>query len=527
MVASAGKSNGRPKDWDPDAEQSIIGAIFLENDAAARVALAPEEFYDPRARETFAAILRLRRKARPIDPVTIADELGHRAFAVGDDYVSECVGKVPTAGNVEFYAAIVREHAITRSVHLQASELLHSQLAGGELLARARQSWGALLERKAEAKLELPLPPNVEAVLRSDAFKRAQTTFRTGFHFLDRLLDGGVKCRQLTSLAAPTGAGKTAFACELARRLCKFRPVLYISTEIEKEELGARTAGPLIGARASELLSLQVDPLLAADAIAGWPIYLHELDDDDLGVSDIAALAERMRNTEGDAPIIIVDYLQHLANAADDNALRVTVKRIANQLRRLARAFDTAVIAISSVSRSFYGPGARKLLEEEEDPRAWLTAGKESGDIEYATAVFLYLETDGFVDVNGYSHARIVVAKSRRGRPGFVGLKFHGPTGAWFDSSDALQEMGPARRFAELERRILQAVKDATHPITKSDVPGILRSNKSETLQAIERLIAGKKLETYDMKRMNGSGQLRTVKGLALPGQQGALNVAN
>lgn len=515
------------KRWDTNAEASILGAVLLRNEALDKVPLAPDDFHDPRHREVWRAMLSLARKRKGIDPVLLEAELGEDITrAVGGlPFLSDLVRLVPTADNVEFYVALVRDTAITRRIHLAASALLHSGLEGPDLAAKARELLRDVAPAPAEQSAAVPPAPTAAEVLRSSAFAQPQSTWATGFGKLDELLDGGIKARQLTCLAASTGAGKTAFACELSRRLCMERPILYVSTEIEPEELAARVAGPLVGARASEILALRVDPREAAVAVDGWPIHLLEFDTDVAGLPEIAANAEALRNSEGHAPIIVVDYLQHLANAADDGELRVTVKRIATGLRRLARTLDTAVIAISSVGRGFYGPGSRKMLADEEDPRAWLAAAKESGDIEYSTAVFMFLETDSHVGVTGESHARLIVAKSRRGMHGFVGLKFHGPTGRFYDSDAALTEMGPQRKIAELERNILALIKNAPQPLVGNDVVAKIGGKRVQVLDAIKRLTAAGQLVTLEMRRPDANGRPRKVSGLALGQSQPALNL--
>ena len=67
-------------------------------------------------------------------------------------------------------------------------------------------------------------------------------SYATGLADLDALLGGGVSTRQLTSVLGPPGAGKSQWCLSLARYLSPVLPTLYVSTELEADELCARVA---------------------------------------------------------------------------------------------------------------------------------------------------------------------------------------------------------------------------------------------------------------------------------------------
>lgn len=365
-----------------------------------------------------------------------------------------------------------------------------------------------------------PPPPTAEEVLLSSAFAAPQATYSTGFVALDRLCDGGFKARQLTVVAAPPGSGKTGLALGWARQLSRYRPVLYVSTELEVTESAARAAAPDLGRRPSELLSLAANPAEAAHAIAGVPIYLAELDGPGSGgIPAIWHMAENIKRTTGVAPAVVVDYMQAIT-PDDPDAKRLSVTAVAGELRRLARDLDAPVVAVSTTGRAFYGANGRKLMEGEEDPRAWLAAAKESGDIEYAAAVFLYLDTSDVVTADGDASARLIVAKSRRGRVGFVGLTFHGALGYFSERAGALGEMGPARREAMMAKAIIAAVA-ATRPapikeyLRNGGVPGFRGKDVADMVDTLAA--AGDLIATFE-QRPNAAMAMRAVKVFYVPG---------
>lgn len=124
------------------AEQSVLGAILLRNDALERVLhLSPDDFFDPRNRVVFEAMLSLHADDLPIDVVLLQDRLGEKVQAIGGlSYLSDLATLVPTADNITYYAEVVATAARTRRVRLRLSEIASNmQLEGPELLARAEQ----------------------------------------------------------------------------------------------------------------------------------------------------------------------------------------------------------------------------------------------------------------------------------------------------------------------------------------------------------------------------------------------------
>ena len=87
-----------------DAEQSVLGAILLENSAIDRAieVLTPDDFYKEAHRRIYLAMLTLSEAAEPIDLITLpealrkADELDRVGGAA---YISTLVNTVPNAAN--------------------------------------------------------------------------------------------------------------------------------------------------------------------------------------------------------------------------------------------------------------------------------------------------------------------------------------------------------------------------------------------------------------------------------------------
>src|SRR5687767_5079646 len=113
-VAPAELSLDRPLPQNPEAERSVLGSILIDNGAYYRVAssIRPEDFYRDAHRIIFAILSDLANADRPMDVITLKDELNKRGLldqAGGGAYVSSLVDGIPDIGNVEHYGRIIKE----------------------------------------------------------------------------------------------------------------------------------------------------------------------------------------------------------------------------------------------------------------------------------------------------------------------------------------------------------------------------------------------------------------------------------
>ena len=121
-----------------DAERSILGAILLRNEKLNELeSLSEEDFYDPRNQAVFAAMRALEGLSKPIDPITLEEQLkkASKLDAIGGmAYLSELALVVPTADNVPHYAEIVQNKHTARRLMLAASEIFSLEMSKTEAL---------------------------------------------------------------------------------------------------------------------------------------------------------------------------------------------------------------------------------------------------------------------------------------------------------------------------------------------------------------------------------------------------------
>src|SRR5271165_306917 len=104
-----------------EAERSILGAILLDNFSYNQAAehLKPEDFSLDSHRRIYTRMMDLAESSRPIDMITLVEELDRRKElqAVGDvGYISGLVDGVPDRPSIEHYIKIVRDKALLRGL---------------------------------------------------------------------------------------------------------------------------------------------------------------------------------------------------------------------------------------------------------------------------------------------------------------------------------------------------------------------------------------------------------------------------
>ena len=181
-----------------EMEQSVLGAILLENEALAKVleVLDERDFYQDAHRWIFQAMIELFEENVPIDLLTVTERLRkkERLEAVGGaTYLAELVELVPTAANVWHHARVVREKAVLRGLIQTATSIVTDSYEDTEdvdmLLDRAEQAIFEISQRKATSGFM-----HINAILKG-SFKRIEQLYErkelvtgvpTGFIEFDR-----------------------------------------------------------------------------------------------------------------------------------------------------------------------------------------------------------------------------------------------------------------------------------------------------------------------------------------------------
>ncbi len=407
-----------------EAEQSVLGAILLENAALSSVIeiLAPEDFYKSSHKKIFLAMRDLYEKNEPIDLVTLTEQMSRKEQLEevgGASYLSSIVNQVPTSANVRYHSKIVKEKALLRGLITTATEIVSMGYDEGvevnELLDRAETKVFSLSEKMIKSSyvhVKEVLKDTIELVDKLYNKKELITGLPTGFQDLDELTTG-FQPGDLIVVGARPGMGKTSFCLNIAAHVgieVKV-PVVIFSLEMSKELLVLRmvcseaevdSKSVRSGYHTKEDYRKLVN---AAGRLAEAPIYI---DDAFNSVLEIRAKARRLKAEHG-LGLIIVDYLQLMRGEGSFTAREQVISDISRSFKALAKDLSVPVIVISQLNRS---------CEQRGDDKHPLIADlRESGAIEQDADTILFLYRGDYYKVKNAEPgvADLDVAKQRNG----------------------------------------------------------------------------------------------------------------
>jgi replicative DNA helicase len=471
--------------YNQEAESSVLGGVLLYEKALDQVVdvVASADFYHPLHREIYKAFLDLRAALKPIDPITVADQMrangsysALKAFN-GEAYFSELTTAVVTVENLKYHAELVLDAARRRRL-IEYHE--SGKRAAGDLNLDVDQ----LLEHNQLALKELDLeptktaqvaPPLVAESVRADWARPLPPAIPTKIRQLDRAV-GGLRAEATYVMAGGTGAGKSGLALQFAANVEQDRPVAYFSTELSRRQCTARLIAQRLGRRWEEIYNLgpsETDRLV--EAIHGQRIRIIEVGRKLVLLDVLDAIAQ----IDGEPPLLFFDYLQGYARRrSDSNDLRGAVASLSDELNTWARDTRSTAFVLSSVARHLYGA---KSAKENADKSAtdFAGAGKDAGEIEFDARCVLYLDTET-CPLDGESPAKLNVAKSTFGGAGtIVGLRFRGAYGTFVEDESA--------KLGELDIEILEAIRNGC--TSRNDIVTKLKKSKQRVLFAIKRLV--------------------------------------
>jgi replicative DNA helicase len=417
-----------------EAESSVLGGILLDNEAINQVLelLRPEDFYRESHRKIYRAMIELSDRSEPVDLITLSDCLTARGDidAVGGSaYLASLADFVPSAANISYYARIVREKSILRSLISAATDIatrgFEEQGNIEEFLDTAEKVIFDISEKKIKASFVAVgdmIKDTLKAVEKLYERKEMVTGVATGYNDLDRLTSG-LQPADLIVIAGRPSMGKTAFSLNIATNAAfKGVGVAVFSLEMAKEQLVLRMLCSEARVDNSKMRSGYLGerdfPKLASAAgrLHEAPIYVD--DTPAIGILELRAKARRLvRDRTKKVGLIVVDYLQLMRGMGTASNREQEISEISRSLKALAKELNVPVIAISQLNRR---------VEDRGDKRPMMSDLRESGAIEQDADVimFIYREEVYNQKTDNKGVAEVIVAKQRNGPIDTVSLTF-------------------------------------------------------------------------------------------------------
>jgi replicative DNA helicase len=442
-----------------EAERAVLGSILIDPDAIVKlvaVRLKPEHFFRERNAWIYDAMLHLHQQNKPIDFLTVMDQLeatGQLHEIGGPAYLTGLINATPSSLNADYYGKRLVALAMRRDIIAFAGDLAqwaYEDDGADDPSVLANHVTDMALERFAadrDTDLEHIKDITARVVDQIDYMTRNPHEILgvpTGYTLLDRTL-GGLPNGDVVILAARPAMGKTALANNImlnAAQKYGSRIALF-SLEMTPEQISQRLLAIMSGIDSHRLRMAQVQDdewyilLETANALAQTEIYVDGSTNASIG--DIRAkckrLDERLRRTAMLDPsrqrpldqlggrirgldLVIVDYLQliELASTRAQNREQ-ELAYISRSLKRLAVELNVPVLALSQLSRA---------VEERASKRVQLADMRGSGAIEQDAAIVLGMYREDYydADTDRQNIVDLDILKNRHGSTGTVSLYF-------------------------------------------------------------------------------------------------------
>jgi replicative DNA helicase len=407
-----------------EAEQAVLSAVFASPDCAQDLSLDSEVFYRKEHRSIWASIQALTLRNQPADVIAVSEHLRDTESlreAGGIEYLGEIVSASASVSNVKHYANIVRERAAERRMITLGQRIADMGYHGeGRTLAeRAAEAQGLLaaLEEPGNTTGPRQLDEYMKGALlemdKQHETKGQLVGLSTGYECLDRRTQG-LRPDQLAIIAGRPGMGKSCLALNIAEHVVlQGGMAVFFSLEMPGTEVGYRVLSsqsrvPSDRLRTAGLVNDEWDRLTGAAAkMRGRLMFI----DDDPGITSAqigVRTREVMRRTSQKPAVVIVDYLQLLADKGDGVG-RVT--QISRNLKLAAKSLHCPVIALSQLNRG---------VENRGDKRPLMGDLRESGAIEADADLIWMIYRDEIYnpDTQQKGITEIITRKARSGQLG-------------------------------------------------------------------------------------------------------------
>lgn len=417
-----------------DAEKSLLGAVLIDEETLADISehVTVKDFYEKRHSTIFGAMMNLYEKHKPVDLLTLTDELKRKKeldIIGGSAYLTDLTNYVPTSAHAEAYAQLVAQKAVRRRLIKASSDIselgYNEETTTEELLEKAESELFSVSDQSLKQDIVSIESILTESFDRMEELHRNKGTLRgvrTGYRDLDTMT-AGLQRSDLIVLASRPAMGKTTLVTNLAYNVATIakQPVLFFSLEMSKEQLVDRMLADSSGVdawniRTGNLSDEDFSKLSEAmGELAEAPIFI----DDTPGLSVLEMRTKARRaNHEQPLGLVIVDYLQLMQGSGRSDGNRVhEVGEISRGLKLIARELNVPVIGLSQLSRS---------VESRSPQIPQLADLRESGSIEQDADIVMFIYREAYYnpETERENITDLFIAKHRNGPTGKVELYF-------------------------------------------------------------------------------------------------------
>lgn len=410
--------------YNQEAEQSVLGALLLDNDAYDRLGdLRAEHFYRADHQQIFALIRAGIESGQAVDVITLSDKLPE---SVPLTYLNDLAANTPSSSNIGRYADLVRAAAQRRALAAMASEVLEatqSPVDPAQIIDATQSKLEAIAEQRVKSE---PVKAGDDMLryieeLQKRADGKGVKAIPTGFVDLDKKMMGGIRRGELWIVAARPKMGKSAFAFNLALNAAEEYSVLILSMEMPRDQIHDRNVAALGKIPLPHVIDprkLEGDEWDQLTSAVGRIEKMNLFMDDQgaLRLMDVRMKARQIKRRHG-LDLLVIDYLQLMDGEGDSR--NAQIEQITRGLKALAKEMKIGIVLLSQLNRS---------LEQRPNKRPIPSDLRDSGAIEQDCDGALFLYRDEVYNEHSLDKGicEVNVGLIRQGEPGTVGLAYIG-----------------------------------------------------------------------------------------------------
>ncbi len=430
-----------------ETERLVLGALMIDRDAFTIVSeiLKPETFYEPRNQYVYEAIRSLSVNERPVDIVTVIEELKRKGTLEkvgGPVYLYDLTANVATSANIEYHSRILAQKFLARQLISLTSQIQTDAFdESNDIDIVMQQAEGKLFElsqtnmKQDYTQIDPIVAQAVEIMQKAASNTGGLTGVPSGFTKLDDMTSGWQRS-DLVIIAGRPAMGKTSFALSIAKNIAIDQriPTAFFSLEMNNVQLVNRLISNTCEIEGKKVMNGQLDDAewnrldKNIRKLEGAPLYVD--DTPGLSIFELRTKARRLVR-EKKVEIIMIDYLQLMnANGMKFGNRQEEVSTISRSLKSMAKELDIPILALSQLNRSVE---QRDNTNKVDGKRPQLSDLRESGAIEQDADMVLFVHRPEYYhiyhDDNGndlHGMAQIIIAKHRKGAVGDVLLHFRG-----------------------------------------------------------------------------------------------------
>ncbi len=309
-----------------EVERSLLGALLFDKNAYVVLDMLTEvDFHVTQNKEVFKAIQSLYESKKPIDVVSVEEKAGDK---VPDNFVIGLSNEAYTY-NFEYYAQILREKTLKRTLILESSEIIKEAYEhDSDPYHLVDKITRLSTDMQSGTSLKRSLQPS-EIFKREENKPKAERLF-TGFSKLDNGIyaDSGMTKGQIHLTIADSGHGKTQYALWEAEMLLKQG---YKILWFQLEDYDVKTAEHI-----AKNCPEQMDNMFICDSLYDIESIKREA---------------RLLNRDEDIDLIVFDYVQNIECSKQSRSDQI--EYVSQQITRMAKELNVVCRPLSQVTISY------------------------------------------------------------------------------------------------------------------------------------------------------------------------------